>query len=281
MSVPISIIIPTYNEENNLPDCLSALNNWSDDIHIVDSFSDDKTLKIAKSFNTKIHSYENNLAWPKKRQWAVDNLKLKYDWILLLDADEILLDGIKKEIKYSIELPDYNGFHLLYQMEFLGKQLRYAYPGLYKSMLFRKGYGSYQRMLDTKYSKNELPIETHEHLLIRGKSKKLNNPILHRNVNNLNSFINKHNSYSDWNAELILNPIKTENAPSLFGNQASRRRFIRTLLEKSIFFPIIIFIYLYIIRLGFLDGKPGFYFCGYMAVQTFHISSKVYEKKIK
>tara|TARA_B100000886_G_C20424984_1_gene493498 strand:- start:62 stop:904 length:843 start_codon:yes stop_codon:yes gene_type:complete len=278
--IPISVIIPTYNEEKNLTECLKALNGWTDDIHIVDSHSKDNTLNIAKSFNTKIHIYENNLVWPKKRQWAINNLKLKYEWILLLDADEILLTEIKNEIKDSIKLNDYNGFCLLFQMEFLGKRLRFAYPGLYKSLLFRKGFGEYERLLDKKYSNNELPIETHEHFIIKGKSKKLKNPILHKNVNNLHSYIEKHNFYSDWNAEVAMSSIETQIKPSIFGNQASRRRYFRIMFEKSIFYPILVFLYFFIFKLGFLDGKAGFYFCGYAAVQAFHINSKIYEKTI-
>jgi len=278
MTVPISIIIPTYNEEKNLPSCLNALEKWSDDIHVVDSNSTDKTRDIAEKNNANFVTYENQKIWPKKRQWAIDNLALKYDWVLLLDADEILLDDIKNEIEASIKDKSYNGFELLFRLEFLGKPLNFAHPGLYKTLLFRKGFGSYERLINTEYSKDELPIETHEHFIINGKTKKLKNPILHRNVNDIHDYIRKHNHYSDWNAEVMLNPIESEIKPSFFGNQASRRRYIRLKFEKNSLFPLFVFVYFYFLRLGFLDGKPGFYFCGLAAIQTFHIQAKVYEK---
>lgn len=279
MTIPISIIIPTYNEEKNLPACLEALDNWSNDIHIIDSNSTDKTKEIAKKHCVNFITYENEQIWPKKRQWAIDNLTLKHDWILLLDADEILSNNIKNEIEVSIKDKRYNGFHLLFRMEFLGRELKFAHPGLYKTMLFRKGFGSYERLINTEYSKDELPIETHEHFIVEGKTKKLKSPILHRNVNEMHDYIRKHNHYSDWNAEVILNPIESKLKPSLFGNQASRRRYLRLIFENTLLFPLIVFIYFYFFRLGFLDGKPGYYYCAYAAIQTLHINSKVYEKK--
>ena len=280
MSVPISIIIPTYNEEKNLSACLAAIRHWSNDIHVIDSNSTDETKNIAQNFNVNFINYENNLIWPKKRQWAAENLTLKHDWILFLDSDEILLDEIKNEIEISIKDNKFNGFSLLFRVEFLGKPLKFAHPGLYKTMLFRKGFGSYERLINTEYSKDELPIETHEHFIVKGKIKKLKSPILHRNVNNMHAYIRKHNHYSDWNAEAAFNPIESVLKPSLFGNQASRRRYIRLKFENSLFFPLLTFVYFYIFGLGFLDGKPGFYYCGFAAVQTFHTISKIYEKKL-
>jgi len=281
MPIPISIIIPTYNEEKNLPACLEALDNWSNDIHIIDSNSTDKTKDITEKNNANFVTYESKKKWPKKRQWAVDNLPLKYDWVLLLDADEILLDDIKNEIETSIKDKRYNGFELFFRVEFLGKPLKFAHPGLYKTTLFRKGFGHYERLINTEYSKDELPIETHEHFIVKGKIKKLKSPILHRNVNDLHDYIRKHNHYSDWNCEVMINSIETELKASLFGNQASRRRFIRLKCEKNSLFPLFVFVYFYFLKLGFLDGKPGFYYCGLAAIQTFHINAKVYEKKNK
>jgi len=278
MTIPISIIIPTYNEEKNLPACLEAIDNWSNDIHIIDSNSTDKTKEIAKKHCVNFITYKNKQIWPKKRQWAIDNLTIKYDWILLLDADEILTNNIKNEIEESIKDKKYNGFELLFRLEFLGRQLKFAYPGLYKTMLFRKGFGSYERLIKTEYSKNELPIETHEHFIVEGKTKKLKSSIIHRNVNDIHDYIRKHNHYSDWNAEVILNPIELKLKPSLFGNQAARRRFIKSKFENFLLFPLLVFVYFYFLRLGLLDGRAGFYYSGLQAIQTFHINAKVYEK---
>ena len=102
-----------------------------------------------------------------------------------------------------------------------------------------------------------MPIETHEHFIVKGKIKKLKSPILHRNVNDLHDYIRKHNHYSDWNCEVMINSIETELKASLFGNQASRRRFIRLKCEKNSLFPLFVFVYFYFLKLGFLDGGVG------------------------
>ncbi len=281
MSVKLSIIIPTYNEEKNLSSCLSALSNWSDDIHIIDSNSSDETIKISVDHGANVIQYVDNKAWPKKRQWAIDNLEFKYEWILLVDADEILLPEIKKEIEVAINDENYNGYSLHYSFAFLGKDLKFAHPGLRKTMLFRKGYGFYEKLLDKKYSNEELPIEVHEHFIIDGECGKLKNSISHRNVKSLYDYIEKHNRYSEWSAEVFINGINSELKAGLFGNQASRRRYLRKKFGFNVFSPFLLFIYFYFIRMGLLDGKKGFYYCAFQAFQVLAINAKVYERTLE
>lgn len=123
----VSIIILTFNEELNLQYALASVKGWSDDIHIVDSGSTDRTLDIAREFNVHIHTnpWKN---WADQRNWALDNCQLKYEWILFLDADEQLTSESKMEIAEQTRTasPACSGFYLCFDYYFLGKQLRKA-----------------------------------------------------------------------------------------------------------------------------------------------------------
>ena len=97
MKLPVSVIILTYNEEIHIERLLKNIDDWAEEIFIVDSFSTDKTLEIAKKYGCKIfqHKFENQA---QQFNWVLDNLKIKNEWILRLDADEYLTEELKKEI---------------------------------------------------------------------------------------------------------------------------------------------------------------------------------------
>ena len=96
--VPVSVLIATRNEAENIDRCLAALHDWADEIVVVDSQSEDGTIDIAQSFGATVIQFFYEGGWPKKRQWALNTYNFRNAWILLLDADEILQPAIKKEI---------------------------------------------------------------------------------------------------------------------------------------------------------------------------------------
>src|SRR6202140_212828 len=100
VSLPVSVIIPVRNEARNLPRCLESLRG-AGEIYVIDSGSTDETADIARSFDAKIVLFHYHGGWPKKRQWAMDTLPLAYDWILLLDADEVLSPESAEEIRQA------------------------------------------------------------------------------------------------------------------------------------------------------------------------------------
>ena len=111
--IPITVLIPTKNEERNIRPCLNPLIGWADQIIVVDSNSKDDTIKIVKSFSEiETVKFIYNGGWPKKRQWALDNLNIRNEWVLLLDVDEILLPGVKNEIGSLIEENRHDGFYI-------------------------------------------------------------------------------------------------------------------------------------------------------------------------
>src|SRR5215467_11354715 len=121
--LPVSVIIPVRNESRNLPQCLESLRKMGE-VYVIDSNSTDATLEIARSHGAKVVQFHYQGGWPKKRQWAMDNLPLAHDWVLLLDADEVLTPELAEEIRAATGRPGFDGYFIQLQMYFLGRQLR-------------------------------------------------------------------------------------------------------------------------------------------------------------
>ncbi|WP_339909329.1 glycosyltransferase family 2 protein [Symmachiella dynata] len=274
--VPISVLIPAKNEQDNLKRCLEPLNGWADEIVIVDSHSTDDTRRLTATTDATVVQFDYQGGWPKKRQWAMDNLEWKNEWILLLDADEILTDAVKQEIEEAIRNPSIAGYWLPFRIVFLGRMLRFGDTQLWKCSLFRREHGRYEKRLEQQDASMS-DIEVHEHVVVDGQTARLKSPVRHENWNSLDRYIQKHNEYSNWEAEVWLRGTHDELPPSLFGNQAQRRRWLKRVLFRLPGAPLIRFLYVYVIRLGFLDGRPGLIYAMFKFVQTFHVRAKVYE----
>lgn len=275
-TVPISVLIPTRNEEENLPRCLEPIREWADEIVVIDSQSTDDTVAIAEEAGAEVLQFDYNGGWPKKRQWALEIYPFRNDWILLLDADEILLDPIKQEIADAIQSDEYDGYWLRFQVHFLGRQLKYGGFDLWKLFLFRHGKAGYERRFEGQ-NESMSDVEVHEHVVVDGPVGQLENPIRHENWNSLYRYIEKHNEYSEWEAKVYHEGDNGIVQPTLFGNQAQRRRWLKQKLVRLPGFPFLTFLYHYVLRLGFLDGKPGFIYCVFKGIQRFHAKAKWYE----
>src|SRR5258708_15797918 len=109
--LPVSVIVPVRNEARNLPRCLESLAGFGE-IYVIDSQSTDDTVAIAQSRGAKVVQFRYAGGWPKKRQWAMDTLPFAYDWILLLDADEVLTPELVEEIRRAVQNPGVNGYFI-------------------------------------------------------------------------------------------------------------------------------------------------------------------------
>jgi glycosyltransferase involved in cell wall biosynthesis len=288
--LPVSVIIAARNEAKNLPRCLQALKN-AGEVFVIDSRSTDDTVEIARSHGAQVVQFHYQGGWPKKRQWAMDTLPIAYDWILLLDADEVLTSELEEEIRSAIQAPTsetstiqsptINGYYILLRTWFLGRALRHGDVGLWKLALFRKGKGRYEcRLKDQDASMADM--EVHEHVVVEGATARLRNPLIHHNVESLSRYIQKHDEYSNWESRVLLQRGEdAELPPSLWGTQAQRRRWLKRRLFAVPGSPVLLFLYRYILRFGFLDGVPGLIYCGFQAVQMFHTKAKIYELKTK
>src|SRR5580704_12920287 len=277
--LPVSVIIAARNEAKNLPRCLQALTDVGE-VYVIDSQSTDETVEIARSNGAQVVQFHYQGGWPKKRQWAMSTLPIACDWILLLDADEVLTIQLKEEIRTAIQNPAIDGYFIMLRTWFLGRALRHGDVALWKLSLFRRGKGRYEcRLKDQDASMADM--EVHEHVVVEGVTAKLRTPIIHHNVESLSRYIQKHDEYSNWESRVLLQGDDRELPPSLLGTQAQRRRWLKRKLFAVPGSPVLLFLYRYVLRLGFLDGVPGLIYCGFQAVQMFHTKAKIYELKSK
>ena len=273
----VTVIIPVRNEARNLPRCLESLRDVGE-VFVIDSQSTDETGAIAESFGAKVVQFHYHGGWPKKRQWAMDTLPIAYDWILLLDADEVVTPELSREICQAVQNPRVTGYRICLQLYFLGKLLRHCDASFWKLSLFRKGQARFEcRLKDQDASMADM--EVHEHVIADGPTAELRNPLVHYNVESLSRYIQKHDEYSNWEARVLSRADQSsEDMPaSLFGTQAQRRRWLKRKLYRLPGSPVLLFLYRYAFRLGFLDGVPGLIYCTFQAVQMFHTKAKIYE----
>ena len=286
MKLPISVIILTYNEELNIGNCLKSVADWANEIIIVDSFSADKTLEIAKKYTNKI-AQRTFVNQAEQFNWALDNLEIKNEWILRLDADEYLTEELKSEISeifnirtsdvLNVPKLDINGFYIKRQVYFMGRWIRHGgyYPAWFLR-LFRKG----------KARSEESKMDEHL-VLLEGKAERLKNDFIDDNKKNLSWFIQKHNNYASREADGILRTsdvlnIGTSNVQKLSG-QVARKRWLKDNFYYRL--PLfcrayLYFCYRYFIRLGFLDGKEGLMFHFLQGFwYRFLVDAKIYESK--
>lgn len=280
-ALPVSVIVPVRNEARNLPRCLDSLRGFGE-VYVIDSQSKDDTVALAQSRGAKVIQFHYEGGWPKKRQWAMDTLPLAYDWVLLVDADEALTPALEAEIRRAIQMPNFDGYYIALQMYFLGRVLRHGGAGFYKLSLFRRGKGRFEcRFKNQDISMAD--IEVHEHVVVAGKTGKLENSLIHHNVESLSRFIRKHDEYSNWEARVWLEGESGygDLPPSFFGTQAQRRRWLRKKFFRVPGSPVLFFLYRYILQLGFLDGTPGLIYCGLQGTHLFHVKAKIYESNVR
>jgi glycosyltransferase involved in cell wall biosynthesis len=274
--LPVSVIVATRNEEKNLPRCLEALRQVGE-VYVIDSGSTDATPEIARSYGARVVQFHYQGGWPKKRQWAMENLPLAFDWVFLIDADEALTPELLEEISTAIRNPEINGYYVSLQMYFLGRPLRHGGAGFWKLSLFRRGKGAYEcRLKDQDTSMADMEI--HEHVVVEGNTARLRHPLIHHNVSSLSRYIQKHDEYSNWEAKVWVDGEANGQLPaSFFGTQAQRRRWLKTKFLRLPGAPLWFFLFKYVFSLGFLDGMPGLIYCGFQAVQVFHVKAKIFE----
>jgi glycosyltransferase involved in cell wall biosynthesis len=284
--VPISVIIPVKNEERNIAACLESV-AWADEVWVVDSRSSDGTIAVARRYTDKIAQFDYPGGFPKKKNWALWNLQFKHEWVLLLDADERVTPELEKEIRDVINNgPDADGYYVNRKLIFLGRWIKHCgwYPS-WNLRLFKHRLGRFEK-LEAEDVENTGDVEIHEHVVLEGRAGYLKNDLLHEDFKSVYHFIERHNRYSNWDARVYLNlasGVKTSGAirASLFGSPVERKRFIKRLWARAPFRPLMRFLWMYFLRLGFLDGKPGLIFCSLMSMHEAVIGAKIYEQKLQ
>ncbi|GAB4552648.1 MAG: glycosyltransferase family 2 protein [Pleurocapsa sp.] len=279
--IPVSVLIPAKNEEFNLPACLESV-AVADEIFVVDSQSEDNSLEICQKYGAKVVQFHFNGSWPKKKNWSLENLPFRNDWVLIVDCDERITPELWTEIKSAIASAEYNGYYLNRKVFFLGKWIRFGgkYPD-WNLRLFKHQYGRYEN-LSTEDIPNTGDNEVHEHIILQGKVGYLKEDMLHIDFRDIYQWLARHNRYSNWEARVYYNLLigKTEQGTigsNLFGDPVQRKRFLKKIWVRLPFKPTLRFILFYFIRLGFLDGFAGYTYGRLLSQYEYQIGVKLYE----
>src|SRR5262249_14972048 len=139
----VSVIVPTRNEEKNIDECLRSL-AWANEIFVVDSHSSDATAKKAEALGAQVVQFEYGGGWPKKKNWAIQNLPIRSDWVLIVDADERVTPELRDEVKSAILDPTISGYYVRWKFIFLGRWMRHSWSHGWMLRLFRRGQGRYE-----------------------------------------------------------------------------------------------------------------------------------------
>ena len=275
MKVPVSVLIPIKNEEGNLPRCLNSI-PWADEIFVVDSQSTDGSVGVAEARGARVVQFEFRGTWPKKKNWALENLPFRHEWVLILDADEVLPPEAGPEIAQAIAQPGNTaGYWINRRFFFLGRWLRHAYYPNWNLRLFRHSLGRYERL--TEAETNSGDNEVHEHVVVQGPTARLRCEMDHYAFPSVDVFMEKHNRYSNWEARVAVDGLLPLSADGLSHRRVERRRRLKLLSQRLPFRPLLRFFYVFIWQRGFLDGREGYYFARLHATYEFLCVVKTYE----
>ncbi|CAD0232047.1 MULTISPECIES: glycosyltransferase family 2 protein [Planktothrix] len=280
--LPVSVLIPARNEQSNLPACLASVAR-ADEIFVVDSQSSDRSVEIAEDYGAKVVQFYFKGGWPKKKNWSLETLPFRNEWVLIVDCDERITPESWDEIAEVINNPEYTGYYINRRVFFLGTWVRHGgkYPD-WNLRLFKHKLGRYEN-LNTEDVPNTGDNEVHEHVVMSsGQVGYLKNDMLHEDFRDLFHWIERHNRYSNWEARVYYNTLmgtddsKTIGA-DLFGDSVQRKRFLKKIWVRLPFKPLLRFIIFYIIRLGFLDGKAGYIYGRLLSQYEYQIGVKLFE----
>lgn len=255
----ISVIILSFNGEDVLEATLRAAARVSDDLHVVDSYSTDRTAEIAARHGVNFvqHAFTD---YGSQRRWASQHLPLKHDWELHLDQDNVMTDELVDEInRLKASFPDgINGYYIGRLMYFMGRPIRHGgmFPN-WQMRLFRRGMGTCEnRRYDT-------------HFWVEGRKAHLKGVMTDEQAMTVSEWTARHNRWASAEASEIVSPT-TEGviAGRIRGDIVERKRALRGFYNRWPLFvrPFLLFFYRYFIRLGFLDGREGLVF---FVLQTF------------
>lgn len=283
--LPITVLIAAKNEAPNLPKCFDSL-KLVEKVFVIDSYSSDSTVEIAISYGAEVVQFHYKGGYPKKRQWALDNLDIKTPWVFLIDADEVVPDMLWDEIKTIISEKDNADAYMIKKgFHFLGKKMKFGGFSFDAVLLFKAGKAKFERLVEDDLT--GFDIEVHERIIVQGRIGKLKIPLIHEDFKNLEAYISRHNIYSTWKAKVRYQLLmsggygKETISPRLFGNSQERHRWLDRMVYRLPFEHWVFFFYHYFFRLGFLEGYRGLIACQIRSDYVAQVRAKVYELQKK
>jgi len=246
----LSVVVVSKDEETNIERCLESI-KWADEIIVVDAGSTDRTLEIANRYTDRVFVRRD----PEGKEGLAELNKnfgieqANYDWILVLDADEIVPRELKLEIRGILQEDDgFDGYLLLRKNHFIGKWMRHG-----------DWWGRAQNVELVRKGKGGFPQHSHQPLQVRGKIGKLKNPVIHNNHRDISDSIRKMNLYT-----------------TLEANETDKFH-----LWKLLTYPVAMFGRNYVLKGGWRDGRHGLIAAGLCSVYAFVKQAKLWEKSLR
>jgi len=274
---PISVLIPAKNERTNIRACVESA-RFADEIIVVDSCSSDGTPEIAKECGASVVDFHWNGQLPKKKNWALEHIPWRHEWVFILDADERITPELADELQRVVAAPDADGYYVNRRFWFLGGWLMHCgyYPS-WNLRFFRHHLGRYEQFEGVEATDSG-DNEVHEHIILRGRSSRLRHEMEHYAFPTIESWVEKHNRYSSWEARLINSASgRSAAAGAQIDPSLARKRRLKHRAARLPLRPLLRFSYHYILRAGFLDGYRGYIFCRLMATYELLSAAKAYE----
>ena len=283
--LPVTVIVATKNEATNISKCVASLQPATR-VLIVDSCSSDDTVNLAVQQGAEVLQFEYQGGTPKKRQWALDTANITTDWILLIDADEVVPLGLWQEIGRAIDGPNSAAGYLIRKgFCFMGRPFHFGGFSHDAVLLFRTGTARFEQLDDVCDS--GLDMEVHERLIVQGRVARLKTPLIHDDRKGLAAYIDRHNRYSTWEAAVRHQFLTTGRwgkesiRPRLFGNIQERRRFLKQIACRIPGEHWLWLCYHYFARLGCLEGRPGLIASQLRAQYIANVNAKLYELRTR
>ena len=268
--VPVSVIVLTRDEEATLGNSLRRLERF-DDVVVVDSGSTDRTAEIAVEHGARVVPFTWDGGYPKKKQWSLEHAGVRHDWVLLLDADEFPSTALVDEIAALVRsgrVDEHGAYDVALLYRFAGRYLRHGHRVTKRSLLDRR------RCAFPEVGDLDAPgireVEGHYQPETTGTVGALRHRIVHDDRDPVASWFDRHNRYSDWEAYL-------RRHAALRSDVAARRTAKGALFDKVPFKPLAFFVYAFVARRGFLDGRAGFDYAVALATYYWQIGVKVRE----
>lgn len=270
----IEVIFTVKNEEMNLPFSLPSVTSWADKVWVVDSGSTDKTMEISRAHGCEVR-HQAWLGYAGQKNWAIDNLPIESDWVLIIDGDEIVQDDLRDLLMGVAARPvgevKESAFFINRYFIFLGKKIRHCgyYPS-WNIRFFKRGRARYEVR------------DVHEHMIADGPVGYLNGHLEHYDRRDLANYMDKHNKYSSLEAREIYRVQHGQSnasfKASFWAGPIERRRWLKHNVYPNL--PCkwaFRFLYMYFLKLGFLDGVTGFRFCMFITAYELLIHLKLIE----
>lgn len=259
--LPVTVLLAARNEAANIGKCLDSL-ACAMRVVVLDSGSTDGTAEIAARQGAEVVQFHYAGGYPRKRQWALENVSVTTPWIMFVDADEEVPDSLWREIE-AVTGGERGpcGYLALKEFHFLGRRFRFGGFSHEGMLLVRRGRARFEQLIAA--TDDGLDMEVHERVIVEGAVGRFRTPLVHRDFKGLEAYRERHRRYAVWEARLR-QAVMTSGRygedgirPSLLGNAQERRRFLKRIAMRVPFEPLWWFLYHYVIRLAALEGRAG------------------------